>query len=160
MLTRRRFLSLLAGGGALVAAGGGLYTLLPGEKQLSGDPQIRYGKEACTQCGMVISDDRFAAAIRESSSREYHFDDTGCMVVYARQSPPPAGAAYYVRDFAVGGWLDAPSGSYVHSPGIKSPMAYDVAAFSSPSVASEFAKTSAAVPSSWAQLMSSLEKRG
>lgn len=160
MLTRRRFLSLVAGGGAILVVGGGVYTLLPGEEKLSGDPKIRYGSEPCAQCGMVISDDRFAAAIRESSSREYHFDDTGCMIVHARQSPPPAGAAYYVRDFAAGVWLDAPSASYVNAPGIKSPMAYDIAAFSSPSAASDFARARTGTPDTWAQLMSSLKERG
>lgn len=160
MMTRRTFLTLAGGAGALTLVGAGAYSALPGEETLTGDPRIAYGKEPCAHCNMIISDDRFAAAIRASTTAERHFDDVGCMVVQSRKDPPAPGAAYYVRDFAGDVWLDAPSASYVMSPGIKSPMSYDVAAFGSPVAASGFAQARAGQASTWQGLMADLQERG
>ena len=160
MITRRSFLAVLgiSGGAAALAAGG--YLILPGDETLSGDPRIRYGKEPCSQCTMIISDERFAAAWREQGRLEHHFDDVGCMISYARKHPPAAGTAYYVHDFGAGAWLDAPSAAYVAAPGIKSPMAYDVAAFASAAGAGAFERSQHGRRETWASLMTNLQVRG
>lgn len=160
MLSRRRLLTIFGGAGLVAVAGGGAYALLPGEETLAGDPRIRYGKEPCTHCTMIISDDRFAAAWREQGRMERHFDDIGCMIAAARKHPPAPGTAYYVRDFSGAGWLDAPSAAYIAAAGIKSPMGYDVAAFASATGAAAFERTQHGRPETWASLMANLQDRG
>lgn len=160
MLTRRTFITLAGAAGALAIAGGGAYLALPEDEKFTGEPKIAYGEEPCTRCGMVISDDRFAAAWRESASRELHFDDVGCMLVYAREHPPSPGTSYYVCNYSGAGWLDAPSAAYVVAPGIKSPMSYDIAAFASSAAAESMARVPTYTTGTWAGLLQTVEARG
>lgn len=93
-------------------------------------PSIRYGEEACAHCRMIISDDRFAAALVTTRGDTRKFDDIGCLVDHeAGQRPPPA-TTYWVRDFAGGDWLDARAATYVQSAKIHSPMGYGLRALS------------------------------
>ena len=91
-------------------------------------PSIRYGEEACARCRMIISDDRFAAALVTSGGETLKFDDIGCLVDHeaGRQSPP--GTTYWVRDSAGGDWLDARAATYVRSVTVPSPMGYGLKA--------------------------------
>jgi copper chaperone NosL len=92
-------------------------------------PSIRYGEEACARCRMIISDDRFAAAIVTRAGEVLRFDDVGCLVEHeAARRPSPAAAAYWVCDFTGGGWLDARAATYVRSTQAHSPMAYGLTA--------------------------------
>jgi copper chaperone NosL len=93
-------------------------------------PSIRYGEEACARCRMIISDDRFAAALVTRGGEAMKFDDVGCLVEYeaGRPTSPAAAAAYWVRDYTGGGWLDARAATFVRSPQAHSPMAYGLTA--------------------------------
>jgi len=91
-------------------------------------PSIRYGEEACAHCRMIISDDRFAAALVTKGGETMKFDDIGCLVDHeAGQRSPPA-TTYWVRDFAGGDWLDARAATYVQSAKVHSPMGYGLTA--------------------------------
>lgn len=159
-VTRRQFLTLSAGAGVLVAAGGGAALLLPGSEELSGDPKVEYGKDTCAHCTMVISDDRFAAAWRLGTKTERHFDDVGCMVASVKAKPPADGAIYFVRDFSADLWVDAESAFYMVAPGIKSPMSYDIAAFASNEAATTNEHTREGQSQTWAELLTNLKDRG
>ena len=101
-------------------------------------PEIRYGEDVCAECGMILSDDRFAAAlIRDGAAgREtLVFDDIGCLFLHSSASKDGVVLAQFVRDSEGGGWLDMPDACYVHSPQIETPMAFGIAAFSSPGAA-------------------------
>lgn len=161
MVTRRGFLGLLGAAsvtGAVAAVG---VKLLPGESTPTGDPVIRYGKENCARCRMTISDARFAAAWREPSGTEVHFDDIGCMVFLQAERNPASATQFWVRDYATEVWLDAPSASYAVSDSIRSPMSYGVAASATAAGAEHIVKESAqARVAQWEALGSSLVKRG
>jgi copper chaperone NosL len=76
---------------------------------------------------MIISDERFAAALVTSTGDALKFDDIGCLVEHeAGQLRPDV--AYWVRDSQSGAWLNAREAIFVHSPSVVSPMGYGLAA--------------------------------
>lgn len=162
MATRRQFLAILGAAGAVGAAGAAGIRLLPGESKPTGDPIIRYGKENCERCRMAISDARFAAAWREPSGREFHFDDIGCMVLLDGDRKPAGGTRYWVHDYATEAWLDASTASYALSDSIRTPMSYGVAASATAEGARLIVKESSpqARVTEWSALAASLVKPG
>ena len=129
MLTRRRFLVLTGSAGVAVAGVAAGLSLLPDEGGTEdGFPLIRYGQESCLHCGMIIDDPRFAAAWTEPDGAEHHFDDIGCAVAAAEESPLAEGARCFVHDYVSEEWLDASAATYVVSPAIHSPMAFGIVA--------------------------------
>ncbi|MBI5949346.1 MAG: nitrous oxide reductase accessory protein NosL [Chloroflexi bacterium] len=160
MATRRRFLVLLGGGTVVAAAAVGGYILLPGEETASGLPKIKYGRDTCVQCTMIISDTRFAAAWREQGGIERHFDDVGCMVAYFRKHSPGSATLYWVRDFEHDAWLDAQTAAYAVAAGVKSPMGYGVAAFASAPAAAGVVQRYSGEAATWTSLVDNLKERG
>ncbi len=159
MITRRRFLALLGVGGVAVASGGAIVALLPDSNDTSdGPPAISYGSDACARCRMLIGDARFAAGWRDGSGAETHFDDIGCMVVQSREQPPTTPARFWVHDYHTERWIEASTASFVVDPGIKSPMAYGIAAAGSADDAKAVALAGRA--DTWTGLISTVKARG
>jgi hypothetical protein len=92
---------------------------------------------------MIISDDRFGAAIVFETAEILKFDDIGCLIRHEAGNVRP-GAVYWVRSFAGQGWLDAREATYVHSAKVKSPMNYGLAALTAPEAARELAHDASA----------------
>jgi len=160
MVTRRAFLSLVGAAGAAGVATVAGIQLLPGDSAPTGDPVVRYGQENCARCRMTISDARFAAAWREPSGKEKHFDDIGCMVLQQRETEIPESTRFWVNDYETQTWLDAATASYVLSKSIDSPMAYGVAASATPERADALAtRFDAATVSKWSGLDTSVSAR-
>jgi copper chaperone NosL len=104
-------------------------------------PAILYGRDECEECRMIISDERYAAALviaENGAFRGIPFDDIGCLLAYERGHAEASIAARYVRDAAGTTWLDAASGSFLHSPSLETPMAFGVAALATPDVAAQW----------------------
>lgn len=91
-------------------------------------PEIRYGRDVCVECGMIISDPRFAAAAATRDGKTYIFDDIGDLLVY-QQKHNPEWAAIWVNDFESQTWLEAEDAWYVRSPELRTPMDWGLAAF-------------------------------
>lgn len=158
MVSRRYFLGLLGGGTA--AAGGVTFVLRAlREGTVSPFPEIRYGQEACSFCGMGIDDARYAAAWRVAKS-ERHFDDIGCMVNAYRRDHPAGDVRLFVHDYHSESWLDAASATFVVSPAIKSPMAYGVFAVADGAGAATSAGHEGLAYFAWGGLLEHLERRG
>lgn len=160
MVSRRGFLTLSGAAGAIAVAGLAGYRLLPEGGAEAGEPRIRYGAERCARCGMIISDVRFAAAWREPSGSERHFDDIGCMAVDTRERHPDAATRQWVHDFENEAWLAAAGAVYVVAAKIASPMGYGVAAGATREGAERIAaRWPDARVFEWAALTATLEQR-
>lgn len=121
---------LLVAGGFLAACQGGGDPLAP--------PDIAYGEDVCDQCGMIISDERFAAAaIVETAAGQTEarrFDDIGDMLAY-RHNPEVEVLRWWVHDHDSLEWIDARNATFVQSEAIGSPMGFGLAAFADAAVA-------------------------
>lgn len=100
---------------------------------------IKWDRDACVRCKMIISDPRFAVEIRGGPKKTaFKFDDMGCaatwrvekMSTYPWMAEPETG--FWVADYASKGakWLDALKANYLSDR--TSPMGYNYAAFAEP----------------------------
>ncbi|MFO1220633.1 MAG: hypothetical protein U1E89_19885 [Burkholderiaceae bacterium] len=124
--------------GSLLTPLAGVWLAACGEERGSwpeGMAPIKWDRDTCARCAMVISDRRFAVEVRGAAASQLaKFDDIGCAVTWCAekmaQQPWLAEPAtrIWVADFASQGqrWLDAKSAHY--APGPRSPMGYDLAA--------------------------------
>ena len=89
-------------------------------------PVVHYGRDECAHCGMIVSDERYAAALRveqDGGAPDLVFDDIGDMLDYRRNK----GASIhvirlYVHDFTTKQWMDASKAVFVKSEDVHSPM--------------------------------------
>jgi len=118
-LHRRSVLGLLAAAPLLVAC----------KEPDEGPVEIRWGRETCTICGMIISDARYAAEIRDPEKNVFKFDDIGDAIHWLSVQDWKADPTleFWVRDSNTGkDWLDARKAFY--HPDTISPMDYGYAA--------------------------------
>ncbi|MDR0776193.1 MAG: hypothetical protein LBE81_06090 [Azonexus sp.] len=107
--------------------------------------EIKWDRDTCVRCSMVISDRRFAAQLRGGpQNTAYKFDDIGCLVFWIRDKT--AGMPWladpttrmWVADMNSKGqdirWLDPHHAHYV---GRHSPMGYNFAATAQPQAGSQ-----------------------
>ena len=76
--SRRTFLTGVLVGPILLAGCGG-------ESATAGPPEISYGRDTCHRCGMIVSDERYAAALVATDGTTRVFDDIGEMVETVRK---------------------------------------------------------------------------
>ncbi len=131
MSGRREFLCL--SGGLLLAplAGCGRKDNWP-----EGMAEIKWDRDTCVRCNMVISDPRFAAELRGGEKNTaFKFDDIGCLVFWLRDKAAqypwmaePATRLWVADSTDMRGatWLDAHRAHYLG--GRLSPMGYNFAA--------------------------------
>ncbi len=131
LFQRRQFLHLVGGTLLLpLAACGHKKGTWP-----EGMAEIKWDRDTCTRCSMVISDPRFAAQLRGGPKNQaMSFDDIGCMVFWQRDQAAKypwmneAATRLWVADADALGdqWLDPREAHYL--PGRLSPMGYNFAA--------------------------------
>ena len=127
--TRRRFLAELAATGfALTPLAAALSAC--GKAELpDGLVEIKWDRDTCARCNMVIGDPRFAAQLRGGPKQQnWKFDDIGCVAVWLKAQPwgDETATKIWVMDSTNGrDWLDARAAHY--SGGRISPMGYNFA---------------------------------
>lgn len=121
----------------------------------SGDPgtgpvDVKWDRDACDRCRMVLSDRHHSAQIRGGpvgeKAKVYLFDDLGCAVIWLDDQPWRANPAIeiWVNDHRNGEWIDARKAWYV--TGQTTPMAYGLGAQREPAPgAVDFAAARAAI---------------
>ena len=124
-----------------------------GSADASGPPEINYGRDLCIECGMVIDDDRFAAAYRLEDGTEKTFDDLGGLIIHGRATGELASAAVWVHDFDTREWLQAPDAFYVPTLGVTSPMGHGILAFSDEQAAAQTAHDLGGEVIAWATVL-------
>ena len=90
-------------------------------------PEIVVDRSACSHCGMLISELRFAAAYRTDDGETKVFDEIGCLVAAARGTSGTA--RFWFRDADDGGWIGGGGAVFVSSPSIRTPMGGGIVAF-------------------------------
>jgi copper chaperone NosL len=112
----------------------GAVTLLQacGEAAKEGPPEVDFGNSVCVECGMILSDARFAAATFVQGPRgrtPLLFDDYNCQANYELANPGVVVLDRWCHDYASAAWIPSDAAFFVHSGRIRSPMASSLAAF-------------------------------
>jgi len=98
----------------------------------TGPVDVRFDRDTCDHCRMVLSDPRFAAEIRYfppgKGSKVAKFDDIGCAVTWLQEQPFAADekTEIWVIDYRNKEWIDARTATYV--PMKSTPMEYGLGA--------------------------------
>ena len=108
--------------------------------------EIHYGEDLCAECGMIISDPKFASSIsKEIGAGRYQtvaFDDIGDMLAYLDKHPEEKVVGWFVHDYETEEWIDATTAFFVVSEEVKSPMNHGIAAHAQKSAAEAMAQKS------------------
>lgn len=102
-------------------------------------PEIRYGQDSCSACGMVIDEARFAAATLLVSGEYLKFDDAGEMLSYHMNHPEDQVAAWFVHDYPTEKWIRGEQAFFVKSDELQTPMGSGIATFAERAAAEAFA---------------------
>lgn len=113
---------------------------------LSGPPDQQVGRDSCAECGMLIAEDRCAAAalVERRGRREHvHFDDIGCMLDALRDAEALGTVVeLYVHDYESRDWALAENAAYLSassSSALRTPMGSGIVAFRDEADANEAA---------------------
>lgn len=103
-------------------------------------PELMLGSDTCEECGMLVSDAKYAAATLTEDGHSHKFDDLAEMFVFQAKHADETVQAWFVHDYDTEIWIRGEQAFYVQSPQIQSPMNYGVVAFEIYDVAQAFAK--------------------
>lgn len=99
----------------------------------TGAKDVRFDRDACDRCRMVLSDPYFAAQIRyfpkgKSKSKVVKFDDIGCAMVWLqdKEFKDDAKTEIWVSNHKDRSWINARTATFVHKR--TSPMEYGLGA--------------------------------
>ncbi|MFN8176830.1 MAG: nitrous oxide reductase accessory protein NosL [bacterium] len=105
-------------------------------------PSVRWGEDVCSACGMIVSEERFAAAAAVAGQggrvEMRVYDDIGCLVRDGASAGAGRVLARWVHDHGDLAWLRAEGALYVRSASLQTPMGSGVAGFSSRARAEAF----------------------
>jgi copper chaperone NosL len=102
-----------------------------------GDPgqgpvEVKWDRDTCERCRMVLSDRLHSAQVRvptpDGRSRVYRFDDIGCALIWLeeRAERDDPATEIWVNDWRAGDWIDARTATYLR--GQVTPMEYGLGA--------------------------------
>ena len=100
-------------------------------------PKIRYGKDVCDECRMIISEEQFAAAFVDRDGNATKFDGIGCLILYRAKHSPQVERTW-VHDYKTGEWVEFEKAFFVNTEKLITPMGFGLVAFSTESAANEF----------------------
>ncbi len=110
-----------------------------GTAAADGPPDIKYGRDICVQCNMIISEIGHAAAYRLDSGIEKKFDSVGEMLVHGHLHDEFDEAEAWVHDLWTEEWVRAERAFYVPTLSVASPMGHGVFSFGDRASADQFA---------------------
>jgi len=119
-------------------------------------PEIRYGQDLCEECGMIITEPRFAAAYYTEEGTAHIFDDIGGMCMFHLQHQENV-ASFWVHDYETEVWIEAEQAHFVQSSELYTPMAFGVVAFSDLEQAAGLAKETGGMVLTFDQLLAHYE---
>jgi copper chaperone NosL len=122
---------------------------------------LQYGQDACHTCKMTLMDKKFGAELVTSKGKVYKFDDINCMITFyhSGQVETTGFAHKLVVDFnAPSTLINAPDAFYLKSPEIKTPMASQVAGFSTKESMEQVKKEVNGIYLVWGELVTQYKK--
>ncbi len=102
----------------------------------TGPAEVKWDRDNCERCRMVLSDPHFAAEVRYfpegKRSKVAKFDDIGCAALWLQEQPwkDEIKSELWVADHRTKEWIDATSATYVSRN--TTPMEYGLGAQSEP----------------------------
>lgn len=100
----------------------------------TGPQAINFGVDNCDYCVMTLVDERFGAEVMTEKGKAYKFDDLHCLATFLAEGTVPLediNEIYYVDFSTPGKLVPAPQALLLKGEGIKSPMASQIATFTS-----------------------------
>ncbi|MBL9147832.1 MAG: nitrous oxide reductase accessory protein NosL [Phycisphaerae bacterium] len=126
-----------------------------GDAPPDGPPELRLGHDVCAHCGMMLAEDRCAAAsiaVVDGQPAYLLWDDVGCLLDWLRERPDSTFSAHFVRDYDARSWVDAPKATFLMTEAIRTPMGSWIVAFASPAGAEGARRVHGGEVSSWNEL--------
>ncbi len=102
---------------------------------------IKYGKDECEYCRMMITDNKYGSEIVTDKGKVYKFDSIECLIEFALEKNlvGDVNQTFLVTNFTnPENLIDARKAVYVHNDNFRSPMGLNVSAFESESEAQTF----------------------
>jgi len=112
-----------------------------GDYEHNGPPTIVLGESMCAECGMMLSDERFATVTVYDGPRGADpvlFDDFNCQAIYESEHQEEPIVARWSHDYLTIQWIPTEQAFFVTSQKIHSPMGAQIAAFATRSGAESF----------------------
>ena len=111
--------------------------LLAGGKAV-GPEAIRFGRDACDRCHMLLASGGFAGERRAKDGTLHKYDDVGCLLLALGAAHEETTQAW-VEDHAGTGFVPLMEATLVRGSSKPTPMGYGIVAFRNPTEASRFA---------------------
>ncbi|MBN4082613.1 nitrous oxide reductase accessory protein NosL [Phycisphaeraceae bacterium AH-315-B13] len=111
------------------------------DHEAGGPPTILLGESMCIECGMILSDERFATVTIYEGYRGAEprlFDDFNCQVIYEAEHPDETILTRWSHDYLTVEWIDTEQAFFVKSSTIHAPMGSQIAAFATEAAAAGF----------------------
>lgn len=99
-------------------------------------PKIRYGRDGCDECHMIISNASFAASLATRNQTYHKFDDIGCLLRFLGSRNDAA--EIWVNDYTAEKPIKAHYAFYVKQNTQQTPMGYGILAFATNESAQKF----------------------
>ena len=101
--------------------------------QCTPEPQaIRYGKDQCIQCKMIISDTRYGSELVTAKAKVYKFDSVECLAAYLHENnfiSEDIHSLWVTNFLAPQNLVNVHTAAFLHSPQLPSPMGLNLTAF-------------------------------
>lgn len=122
--------------------------------ETSGPEAVKLNTDKCDNCGMTISDPKFAAEIVTKKGRIYKFDDISCLLNYKRDNKDKMdNSKFYISDFLGDDhFISTESALFIEGESINSPMGGNIAAFSNKDSAAAYTSKYKARSTTWTLL--------
>jgi len=123
---------------ATVVAAGILAVLFLWPRANAGPEPIAYGREACAQCRMLITQPGFGGEMRDHRGVLTKYDDVGCLLraMLGKHDEMPEA---WVEDHTSGELVPLLTATLIRTPGGGTPMGHGIVAFADQDAAGAFA---------------------
>ncbi len=114
-----------------------------GSETNDGPPSVRFGDSICAECGMIVSDERFATATIIEADRGNEpqiFDDFNCQMIFESKHTELTIVDRWSHDHGSNEWMHMADAWFVQSDQLHTPMASNIASFLTQSDAMAFAE--------------------